>query len=104
MQLTVALSQHVWHPSCSIFERLPEVQKFNARSEWTMAIEKKSLINTLKTTKKANIVKGEAATTSPAVMSPNVKHPNVKHPNVKHPNVKHPNVKHPNVKHPVVKM
>jgi hypothetical protein len=74
------------------------------RSEWTMAIEKKSLISTLKTTKKANIVKGEAATTSPAVMSPNIKHPNVKHPNVKHPNVKHPNVKHPNVKHPVVKM
>jgi hypothetical protein len=71
-----------------------------------MSIEKKSLISTLKTTKKANAVKDDisgAATTSSAQKLPNVKHPNVKHPNVKHPNVKHPNVKHPNVKHPVVK-
>ena len=71
-----------------------------------MSIEKKSLISTLKTTKKANAVKDDisgAATTSPAQKLPNIKHANVKHPNVKHANVKHPNVKHPNVKHPVVK-
>ena len=50
-----------------------------------MSIEKKSLISTLKTTKKANAAKDDisgAATTSPAQKLANVKHPNVKHPNV----------------------
>jgi uncharacterized protein YjbI with pentapeptide repeats len=76
------------------------------RGEPAMSIEKKSLISTLKTTKKANAVKDDisgAATTSPAQKMPNVKHANVKHANVKHANVKHANLKHANVKHANVK-
>jgi uncharacterized protein YjbI with pentapeptide repeats len=71
-----------------------------------MSIEKKSLISTLKTTRKANAVKDDisgAASTSPAQKLANVKHANVKHANVKHANVKHANVKHANVKHANVK-
>jgi hypothetical protein len=64
--------------------------------EAAMSIEKKSLIRTLKTTKKANAAKDHitgAATVSPAQKLPNVRQPNVRQPNVRQPNVRQPNVK-----------
>jgi uncharacterized protein YjbI with pentapeptide repeats len=67
-----------------------------------MSIEKKSLISTLKTTKKANAVKDDisgAASTSPAQKLANFKHANVKQANFKHANVKQANVKQANFKH-----
>ena len=71
-----------------------------------MSIEKKSLISTLRTTKKANAVKDDISgvvTTSPAQKLPNVRQANVKQANVKQANVKQANVKQANVKQANVK-
>jgi uncharacterized protein YjbI with pentapeptide repeats len=75
--------------------------------ETIMSIEKKSLISTLRTTKKANIVKDELgenpASASQAVKQANVKQANVKQANVKQANVKQANVKQANVKQATVR-
>ena len=59
-----------------------------------MSIQKKSLISTLKTTKKANIAKDDFGV-SPAAVSPGIRQANVKQANVKQANVKQANVKQP---------
>jgi len=97
--------------------RLPKTKILGEEHMKKMSIEKKSLISTLKTTKKANVAREDRVGSASAAMkhpSPVVKHPSpvVKHPSpvVKHPSpvVKHPSpvVKHPSkiVRHASVKM
>jgi hypothetical protein len=71
-----------------------------------MSIEKKSLISTLKTTKKANAVKDDisgGATVSPAQKLPVVRALNVKKPALKKPALKKPALKKPALKKPALK-
>jgi hypothetical protein len=68
-----------------------EEQSKISRQESAMTIEKKSLISTLKTARKANVVKEDlsgAASVSPAQKMPVVKAPAIKRPALKSPSAK----------------
>jgi hypothetical protein len=68
----------------------------------SMSIEKKSLISTLKTTKKANIAKDDFSV-SPATVNPVAKHAVAKHAVAKHAVVKHAVAKNAVAKNAVAK-
>ena len=65
-----------------------------------MSIEKKSLISTLKTTKKVNAVSSElnAKPTNITAKRPSMKRPALKRPALKRPSLKRPSMKRPALK------